>query len=372
MKLLCAVLFFAAPLAAQPAPPAAAANEDPSDVEARVRYERAVRAEFDGQKADAIREAQSCIAARPDGRFAEASRTLIERLHGEVPPAAIRSTGVGPRTELIITSTATGLYLSGLVAGAFNARGKESVGLLMAGTGGALLASIVASKDRRVPQSMPQMLQNGVLFGTEAILLGYAMRDGRGNIAGGVAAGVLGGAVAGLIASPWLTGGDSGAISTGILVGGALPALIAGALQGPNSRDNKPVEWAALLGSTAGIIVGPILNRRLHYSRGRWNLITLGGGVGALMGGGIGVLADAWKDSVRGGLVLTAVGGVAGLALMGYLTEGFGEDEPRPGSAALLHVEDGKLSLGSLPAAISPTRIQDKTATLFQLVDGRF
>jgi len=219
---------------------------------------------------------------------------------------------------------------------------------------------------------MPQMLQNGVLFGTEAALLGYVIADPRvHNYAGGVAISVLGGAVAGLFASPYLSGGDAGAINAGILVGGALPALIVGAVSERNSRAT-PVAWAALIGSSAGLFAGPLLNSRVHYSRGRWNLISLGGGVGALMGGGIGVLADAWKDSVRGGLILTAAGGVAGLALMNFLTDGFGDDEPRPGSAALLHLEDCRLSLGSLPAALSPARVQEKPAALLQVIDGRF
>ena len=369
MNLLCAILIFAAPVAAPPAPPAPAANEDPGDVEARVRYERAIRAELDGRSADAIREAQACIVARPDGRFAAASRTLIERLHGEAP-APVR--GAGPRTELIISSTATGLYLGSLFAGALDSGQKETVGLLMAGTGGALVASIVGSSGRQVPQSMPQMLQNGVLFGTEAALLGYAIADPDAyRLSGGVAASVLAGAVAGLIASPHLSGGDSGAVTTGILVGGALPALLTGIVQG-RSSNGAPAEWATLIGSSAGLFVGPLLNRRLRYSRGRWNLISLGGGVGALMGGGVGVLADAWRNGSRGGLVLTALGGVAGLALMTFLTDGFGDDEPRPGAAAVLHVEDGKLSLGSLPGAVSPARVQDKTAPLLRVIDGRF
>jgi hypothetical protein len=368
---LCAFLLWASPVLAQPAPPAADANEDPADVEARVRYERAVRADFDGRPDDAIREAQACMEAKPDGRFAAASRALIERLHGE-PRAPVRSTGVGPRTELIISSTATGLYLSSLVAGAANTSSKEAVALLMAGTGGALLASIFASADRRVPQSMPQMLQNGVLFGTEATLLAYAIADPHAsNFAGSVAAGVLGGTVLGLGSAPYLSGGDSGAITTGIVVGGGLPALITGAVQG-RTGNGTPVAWAALLGSTAGIIVGPILNGRVHASRGRWNLISLGGEVGALMGAGVGVLADAFQGSARGGLLLTAAGTVGGLALMAFLTQDFGGDEPRPGSAGLLHVEDGKLSVGEVPAALSPARVQGRSAAYLRLLDGRF
>jgi hypothetical protein len=48
VKWLLAIVLAAGPVAAQPAPPQAAANEDPGDVVARVRFERAVRAELEG------------------------------------------------------------------------------------------------------------------------------------------------------------------------------------------------------------------------------------------------------------------------------------------------------------------------------------
>ncbi len=195
MKLICVLLLAAAPAFSQPAPPAPAADEGPAEVVARVRYERAVRADFDGRSDEAIREAQACIEAAPGGRFAQPARALIEKLHGQVP-ATIGNTGVGPRTELVIGATTTGLYLGSLIAGAASTDSKGTTALLMIGTAGALTASLVASSGRQVPQSMPQMLENGVLYGTEATLLGYAIGNtNTGNPAGGVAAGVLGGAI---------------------------------------------------------------------------------------------------------------------------------------------------------------------------------
>jgi hypothetical protein len=57
---------------------------------------------------------------------------------------------------------------------------------------------------------------------------------------------------------------------------------------------------------------------------------------------------------------------------MAFLTQDFGGDEPRPGSAGLLHVEDGKLSVGEVPAALSPARVQGRSAAYLRLLDGRF
>jgi hypothetical protein len=360
VRWLLAILLAAGPALAQPAAPQAAANEDPGDVVARVRFERAVRAEFDGKREEAIREAQAVIEAKPDGRFAAAARELIGRLHGDVPQT-VRSTGVGPRAELVITSTLAGIYLSSLLAGATASGEKGTVAWLMAGTGGALAGSILATSGARVPQSMPQMVQNGLGYGTAASLLGSAIGDANGNIAGIVAAGAGAGVVAGLVASPHLTGGDSGAMTTTLLYGGLIPAAIAYLGDG----NDRAVEWAALLGSTAGIFVGPVLNARLHWSRGRWNLVSLGGAVGGLLGGGTAVLTDSRN---RGAAALVTGGAVAGLVLTALLTSDFGSDEPRPGAASLLHLEEGKLSAGDLPSAITAT---EKGAFL-RLLDGRF
>jgi len=353
----------AQPVAAQPAPPQAAANEDPGDVVARVRFERAVRAELEGRREEAIREAQACIEAKPDGRFAAAARELIGRLHGDVPEP-VRSTGVGPRTELVITATLSGLYLSSLIAAATESDQKGYVGWLMAGTGGALAGSILATSGARVPQSMPQMLQNGLGYGTAVTLLGSALGDVQGNIAGYVAAGAAAGAVAGLVAAPHLTGGDSAAMTATLVYGGLFPAAIA-YVAGGGEGQGHAVRWAALAGSTAGIVLGPVLSSRLHWSRGRWNLISLGGAVGALFGGGTAVLAEVTD---RGAVALATGGALAGLALTAALTGDFGSDEPRPGAASLLHFEEGKLSAGDVASAV----IASEKGAFLRVLDGRF
>lgn len=311
--------------------PEPAPNESAEDVQARVRYERAVRADFDGRRDDAIREAQACLAVEPQGRFATASRSLIERLQGQAA-APVRSTGVGPRSELVISSTLTGLYLSSLVSASADASTKGTVGLLMLGTGGALVGSIFATSGRTVPQSMPQMLQNGVGYGTWLGLVGQAIANGSGSPhAGPVAATVAGGALAGQVAAPYLTGGDSGAMTAAMIYGGGIPTALVYIASGNKSAD-KTYEWTALVGSSAGIFAGPLINSRLHWSRGRWNLVSLGGGVGGLMGGGLAILTDA---TGQGAAALATGGAVAGLLLTGWLTNEFGADEPAPGSAEI-------------------------------------
>src|SRR5438105_13039210 len=96
IRLLAALTLVAAAARAQPTPPCPACNEDPADVSARVLYERAVRAEYDGRKDDALREAQACLDQRPAGRFAAAAQDLIARV--KASPRVASAAGVGPRT----------------------------------------------------------------------------------------------------------------------------------------------------------------------------------------------------------------------------------------------------------------------------------
>ncbi len=157
-------------------------------------------------------------------------------------------------------------------------------------------------------------------------------------------------------------------MTSAMIYGGAIPTAIIYIVSGNTTAANT-YRWSALIGSTAGIAIGPVLNSRLHWSRGRWNLVTLGGGVGALMGGGFAVLTDA---TGQGAAALATGGAIAGLLLTGWLTTDFGIDEPRPGSASLLHLEDGKLSAGNALGALAPARFLDKNAALLTIADGRF
>ena len=348
------------------------ASESPADIVARVHYERAVRAEIDQKWDEAQREAEATLDAAPTGKFAAASRALIDQAKQHGVQAQEPSSGQGPRIELIISSTVVGLYLGSFAAAALannDSSGKLTVGLLMLGTGGGLATSLLATSGRQVPQSMPGMLDVGFLYGTGAAGLLYAISGSDGNPFGALLAGASAGIVTGLIASPHLTGGDSGAALAGMIYGAALPLLLEESVANPANR-NIPL-WTLLIGGTTGIIAGPLLNRRAHFSRGRWNLITLGGAVGALMGAGTGVLGDLWKSGdVRGAVAVTTLGTLGGLALTTWLTSGFGVDEPR--GTALLHLEGGKASLGNALTSIAPTMQNGHLAPVLQMVEGRF
>lgn len=390
MKVLFAAMFLSqaalAQAAGSPAPQAqasaqaASAGEEPGDVLARVHYERAVRAELDAQWTKALEEAQATIDAAPAGRFADSARKLQERVQRSSAtarePAAVPGAGVaqeppagqGPRVELVISSTITGLYLASLAAGALSADQKGTIGLLMIGTGAGLAGSLLGSAGRRVPQSMPALLELGALYGTSTGLLLQAVTDSSVK-AGPVLAAVSVGALGGLLASPHLTSGDAAAALSMGLYGAVLPVLVEASVS--REPGQKTVTWTALLGSTAGVLAGPIANRALHFSRGRWNLITLGGGVGALFGAGIAVLTDVTRaSSSQGAFALTGLGTVAGLGLTTFFTSGFGADEPR--GLALLHLEDGKPSVGNVLAAVGPAPIDGHLAMSLRLIDGAF
>ena len=343
--------------------------ETPEDVVARVHFERAVRAELEGRPDDAVREAQAAIDAGEQTRFAEAARKLAQRVRTQAPATAQpASTGVGSRTELVVTSTLAGLYLSTLLAATAKPDGKGAVAILMLGTGVGLAGSIVATSGRHLPQSMPQMVENGMYYGTFAGLMVGQLADARSEDAPtsmllGASAGVL----AGFASAPFLTGGDSGAATTGFIYGAAMPVLLYTTIE--RNPDKHTAAGLALATGSAGMLAAILYNHQAaHFSRGRWNLITLGGAVGALMGVGVGVLADAWQDDTRKGLGLLTAGTAAGLGLTFWLTEGFGTDEPHPGATSLLHFEAGKAALGNALTAVVPV----ERGAYLRAVEARF
>ena len=316
--------------------------ETADEVEARVHFERSLRAWLDGKVTDARTEARAGLDASPTGRFAQPLRGLLARLEtGRLTPGeqARFDGAAGSRAELIVAATLYGAAVGGLVAGAVKADDKGSVGLVMLGTAAGLVGSIAATANTTVRASVPPMFELGGGYGAFAVLLVSAIANDNnsGNVAGPVAAGVVAGSLLGVAAASQLrmTGGDAAAAWGGLLYGAALPVMIEVALGGGNNHDIR-YELTALVGGTAGLVLAPLLNETLHWSRARWSLINLGGGVGLLMGLGTAVLVSANKET--GFFALMSAGTVAGLGI----------------------APQGRVRLGSLGEAVHPVVVKDR------------
>ena len=351
------------------AAPDPAPCETPEEVNGRVRYERALRAWLEGRFDAARAEGQAGLEASPGGRFAAATRELLGRFENDrrpsVAPTALAPAAAPPRPanargELISFATFTGGLLGGLTAGAVKADGRGYAGLIMLGTAAGLVGSIVATSDGPVRPAYPQMLETGVAYGAFSVLLVDAIANSRiDNPAGAVAAGVLLGGAGGLGAAyaAKMTGGDAASTFAGLLYGAGVPVLFELALTDDyTSRHDNLYAWTALIGGTVGLVGGPLLNRQLNWTIGRWRLVELGGIVGLVFGTGTAVLVDVKSD--KAGFALAAGGTVIGLGLAALATSGFDADEPREHRQALLDVApDGKVRLGSVTEALRPALI---------------
>jgi hypothetical protein len=359
----------------QPAP-----CETADEVEARVRYERALRAWLDGRPSLAIAEANAGLTASPNGRFAQPLRALQARIESGQPaqPGMPPTSVPNARAEMIAAGTVEGLAVGILTAAALETDAKPGVALAMAGTTVGLVASVFATSGQRVRPAYPQMFTTGGLYGAFGVLMvGAGLSDFKGNIAGPTAVGVVGGSLLGLGAASafHMTGGDASASNTGFVFGAGVPVLVELAALGTGSGHDRLFEWTALAGGTAGLLLGPALNNSLNWSRGRWSLIALGGGVGALFGLGGAVLVDQPQP----GYALIATGALLGLGVSAFLTAGFDADEPREvRSHALLDVSpSGSLSVGSLTDALHPAVLPGRNGKVevgaaLALVGGSF
>ncbi len=344
------------------------------EIAARIHYERAVRAELESRLGDAAAEAQATLDAARAGPFADAARAMLERLrHRDVSWEAARG-AVSHRVELVTTSTLIGIYSGAMASVASSADSQGTAGLLMLGAGVGLGVSLVASAGRVVPAADPPMLVLGSGFGTFAALAGEYLANSGDNVAGPVLGAELGGAILSLGASHLfsLTGGDATSAQLGAVLGGAVPGLLFAA------ADNGSRGWAAtaLVGASAGMLLFPLANQELRWSRSRWNLIGLGAGVGALFGAGLLVLGNASAETP---VLLGLAGGVVvGAGLAAWLSSGLDADEPRAPASALLELRPSEgVRLGSLWAALAPVETQrrpgDRSAGLaLRALDARF
>lgn len=137
--------------------------------------------------------------------------------------------------------------------------------------------------------------------------------------------------------------------------------------------DDRHVVIPVLLGGgDAGLVGGAFLSKYLNISSGRVSLISLGGLLGGLVGGGIVALAE--PEDPRGIVAWIFGSSVAGLALAAVLTNDY--DQPSPASAGLaaLELTPQGWSLGVPPLRITPTSFAGRHGLAFEvpLLGGRF
>lgn len=372
-----------APLPPPPLPATSGSSSDSTvdEIQARVHYEKALRHEVDGeldQAEDENRLATEAALRAHSAQFIEATARLQDKIvarraHGDDGG----SSGLGARVEFVATTTSVGLWVTSyLVAGMTSSdaiEGRAAAGILTLGGIASLAGSIIGTKGVRVGQSWAQMEGTGAGFGTYSLLMLLATA-GTDNLSAskvfyGLMATTAFGALSGVVAARTipLTGGDAAAISTGLIFGSLVPGLLVWA-----STDNGQVITGLTLatGTVAMILLG-VANRSLNWSRGRWTLIQLGGGVGFLAGLGISA-ATLNSDSSKGSvLIIMAAGTIAGLALTAWATDGFGPDERRNTTALLDWRPKGGLVLGDLLTAVGPTQTQAKDGSQSLGVVGR-
>jgi hypothetical protein len=340
----------APPVVLPAAAPCTDALERPDEIYGKVHLERAVQAKLAGQTQEARAEAQAGLRASPTGRYAQSTQALLDEV--DASPASEGSTGA--RVELAIGSTAVGFSAGTLAAVALDASDKGTVGLMMLGTGAGLGLSLGLTAGRPVRPALAPMLELGAMYGTSTVLLGEAIGGGD-DLSAPTALGMVGGALAGVAVGQFtpITAGDAAAGQFGYFAGGGLPTLLAFTF---GVDDDHTIEAVALVGSSVGMVAGPLLNEQLRWSRARWTLVGLGGGVGLLFGLGGAVLSNS-----SGGQSVSAwllAGSVVGVGVTAFATRGFAPEPSSPPGQALLQLHrDGRWALHDPLEAVGLTAV---------------
>ena len=142
----------------------------------------------------------------------------------------------------------------------------------------------------------------------------------------------------GYFAGRWYAGRAPHNVTVGdvqtLWIGAAIGALGGAAAIGSSSPSDRTVALALLSGGWVGTIAAErFLVKRYDHSRGDGNLLALGGGAGALMGMGIGILISGTAD--RGAsptLAFATIGAIGGVAM----AERYMQSAPDAGRLAFL------------------------------------
>jgi hypothetical protein len=284
--------------------------------------------------------------------------------------------------ELQVWGTLYGLWLGVAAPLIGDANGPEpyGIGLLLGGPAGFFAARQYAHS-RSLSEGQARAITWGGTWGTWqglgwALVLdvGHSIQrdcpvspnechdveigDNTQEVVGAMVAGGLAGIATGAILSrKTIPAGLATTVNFGSLWGtwfGFATSYIAG-------LEDDDLLAGTLIGGDAGLVATAVFGPGWQLSRNRARLISIGGVMGGLVGGGLDLLIQPDDEKVAIGIPLAT--SIAGLALGALTTRG--NDRPDPngrggdaGSGALLHLEGGRFGLDA--PMLVPTMQRDE------------
>lgn len=273
---------------------------------------------------------------------------------------------VTPARQFLSSRMAWRGSLNGLTFGnTVDMRYRSTAGLTWIGGIGGTAAGLIIARDLSEGEAVSMVVGHDIAF-LSTIALGYIIdpndTDGQGlsqqsrNIASMVAGwgGYLVGRRYARTADYEVTSGDAMLLWLGAGIG----ASTLGTFIAEGSPSVQAVSGTILVGSLAGIWAADrLLVRRFDHSSSEGSLVALGGGAGALMGIGLGVLFAG--EAQRGAsltLGLAAAGGVAGIALT--------ERYARPGPDQGRQFDVGRVEFNPLGAVAAASSVPGRHSIL--------
>jgi hypothetical protein len=371
VRLLCVLAMFASATFVVPAPAAAQERTDSAAVllEAARRFARQGRTDI----ADALYE---MILERFGGT---AAAEQVRQIRAAMPTERRVRTGA---VELQVWGSLYGLWLGVAAPLIADADSPEAygIGLLLGGPGGFFAARQYA-RSRSLSEGQARAITWGGTWGTWQGLgwalvfdagksvqrecpvtpnecFEYETGDDTQELIGAMVAGGLAGIATGAVLSrKTIPAGLATTVNFGSLWGtwfGFATSYIAGL------RDDDLLA-GTLIGGDAGLVATAVFGPGWQLSRNRARLISIGGVMGGLVGGGLDLLVQPDDEKVAVAIPLAT--SIAGLALGALTTRG--NDRPDPsgrggdaGAGALLRFDGGKFGLDA--PLIVPTMQRDE------------
>ena len=345
-------------------------------------------------------------------QVAEALFHYISERFGNTPAgaeaiAALRAlpeegTGRTSQVELMVWATTYGAWMGIAIPVAFGADGPEAYGAgLLLGAPLGFLGGRALARSRSLSDGQVRAITFGSLWGTwvgygvmEVLDLGEEERcdldycyveepDGSDVFKSFVIGGLAGTVTGAVLARKPIPMGVATAASLGAFWGTWF-GVAGGVLVG---LENDPLLTSTLVGGNVGLLATAMLAPGWGVSRNRARLVSIAGVIGGLAGAGVDLLVQPDDEKVAIGIPLA--GSIVGLAVGSGLTSGMddrggsaaarlGNANAFPGSASLLRVQNGRVSLG-FPSPF-PTMVEVENSRGFSfkpalgvtLFEGRF